>query len=353
MRAIIIICIYFLRLIIFCGEDPTNLIPNGYFSKCYTRPNGTDQFQLIKQWYNPTKGSPDFLSGFGQGRAKLPGPVTKFKIAAKVGANCAGLINYKKTGMFSGNGKYGYREYIAVGLKKPLIKGQKYNLEFKLCLNLTSAYYCPDLDILISKKQVIEDSYVGPMNHIIPNIHVPEIKNIKAEKWYDIKIEYIAKGGERFLTIGNFKRNKDSKLIEVGTIDSIHFYNNASYFLLDDFQLRKEERIEDYQKAAKIDEIRFKQNKYISNASDSLQMLYNFAKLALLKDSSVKFNLAAYSDLQGSLQSNQKICNNRAVFIANFLQQKGISSEKIKVHYKPKIGIGPEARKVKIAIIKN
>ena len=46
------------------------------------------------------------------------------------------------------------------------------------------------------------------MNHIIPNIHVPEIKNIKAEKWYDIKIKYIAKGGERFLTIVILKEIK-------------------------------------------------------------------------------------------------------------------------------------------------
>ena len=73
-----------------------------------------DQFAPIKQWYNPTKGSPDFLV-IWPGRAKLPGPVTKFKIAAKE-CKLVGSINYKNR--YTENGKYGYREYIAVGLKK-------------------------------------------------------------------------------------------------------------------------------------------------------------------------------------------------------------------------------------------
>jgi hypothetical protein len=339
--------LYIFLIIITFGlaEDAGNHCSNPFFSKIKRYPRQTDEFNLVANWYNPTKGSPDLLCKNGGGRASLPGYVSSEATAAK-GINCAGIITYKKSEQFSGNGKYGFREYISNYINKPLIKGQKYTLYFKFLVTERSNYICHDLGIFFSENLPSKESYVGPLDHINPQIEL-DINIQEKGLWHEVQVSFIANGKERFMTIGNFKRDKDSK-VTAGRILNDHIYSRYCYLMLDKFKLYIEYPPLMIKKLPKANMITFNFNDSISYAKDSLEYIFNYAKLQIMIDSNIQINVQAYSDEIGSKEDNIKICNARALYIYTFLLERGIPKKNLNRMLYPQYGKGRKARSVKI-----
>jgi hypothetical protein len=230
---------YYLFFFVFIFEIESgksqNLIPNADFELFDTCPNTADRLRNAIPWFNPTFGSPDYFNACWD---TLPAAIVNVSVPgnycgyqnAKSGYGYIGIFTYY---LFSQT----YREYIEVRLSDSLIAGQKYYLTFYFSLSDSSNYASDDLGVYFSADSIIRNDYSA--FGFIPNIENPTgIFLTDKVSWTQFSGTYTATGGEKFLTIGNFKNDLNT--------DTIHLLNggdplngdyNSSYLWIDDICL--------------------------------------------------------------------------------------------------------------------
>ncbi len=122
---------------------------------------------------------------------------------AREGTNYAGIVAYSF-------GDAMPRSYIMAKLNTPLKKGMKYCVKFNLSLSEASKYACNQLGVNFAAKPFATDSKTA----IIEKTHVLNSKNkifSAMFNWEQVCGVYYAEGGEKFITIGNFTSNENTK----------------------------------------------------------------------------------------------------------------------------------------------
>ena len=111
-----------------------------------------------------------------------------------------------------------YREYIQASLTTPLKEGVTYTFSFYVSLAEGSDYAVKDFGVVftdkplaLNTKQAISkgDLYRAKVKFHSVNFTAKEFYQ-DTKNWTKISIDFIAKGYERFLSLGNFKQNKDT-----------------------------------------------------------------------------------------------------------------------------------------------
>jgi len=126
-----------------------------------------------------------------------------------------------------------YREYIEVKLTDSLLSGKKYCLSFYISLAETSDWGVDMVGGFLSN-----DSLLSPTPHLVISV-APQIENsigntiIDTSGWVLISGSFIAQGGEKFLTIGNFQYNVNTQLTPINP----PFPSGYSYYYIDDVSL--------------------------------------------------------------------------------------------------------------------
>lgn len=98
------------------------------------------------------------------------------------------------------------RNFIETKLSLPLTVGENYTIEFSVVRRPRSLYTTGDIGAFVSVDTFRYDNWKTQV--IQPQVIAPDsVYNTKKDywKWSRIKGSFIANGGERFLTIGNFK----------------------------------------------------------------------------------------------------------------------------------------------------
>ncbi len=161
----------------------------------------------------------------------------------KSGRNIARAKGYKK--VRTGNGSENIvvenvrrpiesRVFIYSMLKCALIQGEKYVVS--LWLNPTKNTVI-ELDVLLSEKELVP-GVINPLD-LSPSFSYKS-KDIKESdgQWINYVYEYIAKGEERFITIGNFDKDRycpDRKLKEDNKAgDIMYFVDDISLYPIDE-----------------------------------------------------------------------------------------------------------------------
>ncbi|MBI1837492.1 MAG: OmpA family protein [Flavobacteriia bacterium] len=152
------------------------------------------------------------------------------KEEAKDGANYAGIIAYSF-------GDKVPRSYISTKLSTPLKKGLKYCVKFNVSLAEASKYACNQLGAVLSSKPFGTDSKTA----IIEKAQILHTDNKVFNamyNWETVCAEFIATGGEKFITIGNFSSNEETvneknKKTEIKGVTPII----AAYYYIDDVSL--------------------------------------------------------------------------------------------------------------------
>lgn len=203
-----------------------NLVPNGDFETYQSCPIAPQNFQ-INNWYNPSvyPSTPDY---FNQCAGTVPTWVLQYQLDHSGGVGYIGIYGFI-TGISSGC--QGCREYIQVEITESLIAGSKYCVEFYVALTEYSDIAITDLGAYLSDSSVyLIDSLNLP---VVPSIENPDtILLSDTMNWMKVTGIYTAHGGERFLTIGNFRDNASSHIQTVGTTG----YPFA-YYLIDDVSI--------------------------------------------------------------------------------------------------------------------
>jgi hypothetical protein len=200
-------------------------VPNPSFEIYSSCPTFANQTNKAIPWYDPTTGSSDYFNSCGTGYANVPFCSTGYQLARTGNAY---------TGLFALNGfANANREYIQVQLASSLITDSCYFVEFYCNLYNDNGYSINKLGAYLSNTAV---NSVGPgsVMSYTPQI-VSQTFLFDTLNWMHVSGYYHAIGGEKFLTIGDFKPFSAGDTLNTGLAGGYH----GSYYFIDDVSITK------------------------------------------------------------------------------------------------------------------
>lgn len=210
------------------SQQGENLVPNGSFEATDGKVKKLGGIESATGWTSPTGVRADVFTP-----SKVPeinAPINIYgKEEAKEGSNYAGVVGFSF-------GNKVPRSYVMTKLDAPLKKGMKYCVKFYVSLAEASKYASNQIGANFSKKPFATDekTIIKDVAHILHADN--DTKKINQTfGWEQVCGTFVADGGEKYLTIGNFvaddktksesnKKPKDMKLDQV----------IAAYYYLDD-----------------------------------------------------------------------------------------------------------------------
>lgn len=328
-----------------------NLIQNPSFESQRCCPDGYSQFHCTTNWRQPTKGTSDYYSGcenrFYSPEAKVPDNFFGSQEAYE-GIAYAGIYTFYNDS---------YREYIEIKLDEPLVKNQRYGFSIQVSLADKAGVAIQSLGVAFSDTLVIQ-------RDLFFTLYLPheKLENktkthlINKENWTELYLDYVAKGGEQFVIIGNFLDNSQTDTITANTATTTDFDKFTAYYYLDNVCLAKWENdntcacfnngeppiIEREfvelkkvikEKPPKVGDKFILKNIYFETAKATL-LLESYVALdslyhLLLKYPTMEIKISGHTDSQGSHEYNLVLSESRALAVYSYLVEKGISTERL------------------------
>jgi len=207
-----------------------NLVPNGdmeQYDHHYSYICFDSTYLTAKNWYSPTTATPDYLNSSSCWTRGVPQNFCGYQFAH--GGN-----GYSLQGLFIQYPDSEYREYIQVELTDSLIAGKKYNVSFYVSLADSSEYATDDYAAAFSNNPLHDTSVLPPVLNYLPqisNIH----GNFLTSKtdWMKISGSFIAAGGEKYMTLGNFNDDAHTDTIAVSGGGNPSYIWGAVYYIDD------------------------------------------------------------------------------------------------------------------------
>lgn len=213
------------------AQDDENLVENPSFEAMEGKIKKNGGIAVAVGWISPTLAAADLFSakvkeGYGTPNNPL-GMETPID-----GDNYAGIRTFS----------YGDKEprnYVSAKLKVPLTKDAKYCVTFYVSLAEASKYASNNIGLQFSKKQYNIDenkTIIGP-THIM---HKDNPIFNAYFGWDEVCGVYTAEGGEKFITIGNFFSNAETRNERLkGTKDFTGTSVVSSYYFVDNIMVRR------------------------------------------------------------------------------------------------------------------
>ncbi|NNK81440.1 MAG: OmpA family protein [Flavobacteriales bacterium] len=322
-----------------------NLAPNPSFedhSYCPVNFN-QGQLEIVKDWNQASKGTSDYFHSC----SRLVGvPKNSFGYQeAKEGQGYLGLITFAPS-------KRNYREYMQARLTEPLQPDQLYCVSFYVSSADRAEFVTDALGAVFSQHRI-----KNPGQKYIPK--EPQLENPKsnildnAESWVLISDVYQAKGGERYVTLGNFFPDDhiEVKKRNVPEHPEMRKWESAYYFI-DELSItavngRKDCVCTIPLIAADIrDSLRWKlpQGKEVSFDN----VLFGFDNDELDPGSMETLNEVAgwmrnndflflevmgHTDIVGAEQYNYDLSERRAKRVLDYLTSLGVPNKRLKIEY--------------------
>ena len=213
------------------AQDAENLVPNGSFEQISGKLRRLGGIEAAEGWVSPTGVSADLYSESSK-TPDIQVPQNFYgKEDAVDGSNYAGIVVYSY-------GDKMPRSYITTKLSSPLKKGMRYRVTFRASLAELSKYSSNKLAAHISKKPFETKEKVPALIDESHIMHPQEMIFNAMYGWEMVCGEYIAEGGERYITIGNFTPNdqvKDEKNKKPREVKGNQVI--AGYYYIDDIGL--------------------------------------------------------------------------------------------------------------------
>ncbi len=225
----------FLLLSFGFGLSAQNLVPNESFEKFLVCPKRIDHVRqlYISNWQQATAGSIDYFHACS--------------ITCGTPHNAAGTQNPKTgeayIGMYCYKGNY--REYAQAKLRSPLKAGVTYYIGFSVCLAEISGLAIDRIGATITKSKinsrvenVLECLKIEKVDGQTKKIKTTckqqasnSLGNILSDTkgWVTISGTFVAKGGEEYITIGNFYNTEETSIEKVNPEK-----DESAYYFIDD-----------------------------------------------------------------------------------------------------------------------
>jgi len=229
-----------IALLVFCFSlfkgYGQNLVPNPSF-EIYTQCPGDFGFiYKAPPWFQPctfvsndisASSSSDLFDTCGTGTPTVGIPTNDLGYQpARTGHGYAGIyLHYDTTN---------WREYIEVPLLSTLIQNKRYCIEFYVSLAETSQEAVSNIGVYFSVDSLLDTRFWHPaITSVLPQFENP-ITNMLTDKtnWMQIAGYFIAAGGEKYMTIGNFHSPANTNFQNVAGGNQAF-----AYYYIDDISL--------------------------------------------------------------------------------------------------------------------
>jgi hypothetical protein len=202
-----------------------NLVTNPSFEIYSTCPTGANELNKAIPWYDPTGSTSDYFNACSVGYANVPKCIAGYQLA-RTGTAYAGLF-----GMFT----YGdnYREYIQIELNGDLQPDSCYFVEFYCNLYNLSYYSLNKMGAYLSDTAITTTVPPSLVLNYPPQINAAGFLS-DTLNWMQVSGYYLATGGEKYITIGNFDADNPA--------DTIHNSGGthiSAYYFIDDVSVTK------------------------------------------------------------------------------------------------------------------
>lgn len=204
-------------------------MPNPSFEEFDYCPTGTNDPQAISTWFNPTMATPDYYNACASNGGGVPVNDWGYQ-EAQDGNGYFGIITYGQSLSVSN-----YREYIEVELLESLVTGKTYYWCMYVSLLDSTDYASNNIGISVTNNPI---SNAGSEELLISPIYWNSTEIITDNiNWTKISGLFIANGGEKFLTIGNFYSEANTSYQQVNT-NSLN--GEFAYYYVDNVYLGTE-----------------------------------------------------------------------------------------------------------------
>lgn len=216
------------------AQDDENLVENPSFESTKGKLKRLKQVNKAVDWLSPTKLRADLFST-SAGGTEIGVPMNIYgKEDAADGENYAGIIAFTYRGKDP-------RTYVFSQLKEKLEKGVRYCVSYKVSLADLSKYAINNLGAHLSKKPFeVEGKHDIVLGKKETVVKVADNKIFeKRYSWEKMCGEYIAEGGEKFITIGNFDETKNTKFLKLRKKKDFRGSQvPMAYYYIDDVQVK-------------------------------------------------------------------------------------------------------------------
>ncbi|HRS53197.1 MAG TPA: OmpA family protein [Bacteroidales bacterium] len=337
LKLLLILSIIFLQNKTF----PQNLLPNGSFDSLYNNKNSI--FPWIKI------NTIDFFLETEQ--------LSIIKINNKLDKNFTIRKAHSYPAYIGMRIKQDYREFIQLKLPSPLIKNHRYHFEMYVSPSKYCKYYVQSLGVSFYEKKLAY-AFDNIVSKFQPQIIFYNKRglghNSPNDEWLKVSAEYIAKGGEKYITIGNFSNKK--RIIPKSIISK--FFKKEAYIYIDDLYLADLDVSFDEKINYTTNQIKDSTYYYDNYNIDSLQnnnyiifknifFSHNSAKLLpesyhklqlllqyLNENPDLSIEIIGHTDNTGNKQYNKKLSYLRAKSVYNFLISNNIDKNRLKYYGK-------------------
>lgn len=184
------------------AQEGQNLVPNGSFEEIGKKPKKLGKIEGANGWVSPTGVRADLFVDTKYEEIDVPLNL-RGKEDAKDGENYAGIVAYSF-------GQKVPRSYIMAKLNAPMKKGLKYCVEYYVSLGECSKYAINAVSAKFSKKSYGTDTKLPIYDD--PSVSPFTEDPISARyNWTKVCGIYTAEGGEKWITLGNFLSDEDTK----------------------------------------------------------------------------------------------------------------------------------------------
>ncbi|HIP37224.1 MAG TPA: OmpA family protein [Crocinitomix sp.] len=331
------------------AQDYNDMLENGGFEQVEGKIKKGGQIHLAVNWMSPTKTGADLFSTKvkqGYGTTNPMGKEDPYE------GDC-----YAGIKVFSYGDKEA-RTYISAKLKTPLRSGLKYCVKYYVSLAEGSKYASNNIAATFSKKQynIAEDKSIMAESDIL-KVGNPVLNAMYG--WDEICGIYTAKGGEKFITIGNFSSNADTKSERLKKpkgftgqqmISAYYYIDNISVVLIEedeDCDCAKPQNVNDEvsivysvspvnpegmkdEQIVKYSVVYFAKNK--SNIEEGADLhLENIAKV-MLKNSEYKLKLFVHLS-SDEMENAAELEKARVTAIKKYFMDKGIDGRRVTAEF--------------------
>lgn len=298
-----------------------NFVANGSFEQKSQCPFLDSQINFCVSWQNPsigTSATPDFFSS------------CQSNLFAGVPQNYGGYQNPRTGGNYSGIVSFylstpNIREYIETTLIDTLERKKKYLVEFFVNLCDSSVFACNNFGAYLS------DTLISYNSNTALNF-IPQIQNTSQQltnkvNWTKISGTYIAKGGEKYITIGNFNSMLDLDTVVLANLSNLWPIGKFAYYYIDDVSITL------YDSTIAVNELKAKNQ--IEIFPNPVASMLHFKNLDLIQSTILKIeNMFGQMIIEAELKENEinvadllpglyflKIKNEQGYKVAKFLKE--------------------------------
>lgn len=203
-------------------EDTTSIIPNVLLEMCKT--SSCTSYVYCANWFVPTTVTLCYFNKYAGDTANgVPKNFVGYQLAHTGNAYAGCLALYGGKGYLTNQ-----RSYISAKLSSSLISGKNYNVGFYLALADSSEWIANNIGAYLSSDSIHVNS--NQYLPFIPQVESPKDSMLNKKSWTLISGKFTAKGGEQYITIGNFYPDS----LTVGDSLPHGYYGYGASYLIDD-----------------------------------------------------------------------------------------------------------------------